>query len=80
MTMPGFTAEASLNANARSYVTSAFPQSAAGRGTVVPQFCYCSCQLRRFCFLAPPGVPICYWINYCVPHGNCPPGYCGGVG
>jgi hypothetical protein len=22
------------------------------------------------------GISRCFYVQYCIPHGNCPPGYC----
>jgi len=74
MSMPGFSAEASLHGPNTDYRAMAEERQIYA-GFVTPQFCYCECQLRRIC-LPIGGVWRCFWVKYCTPHGNCPPGYC----
>jgi hypothetical protein len=73
MTMPGFSAEASLSGPHTGYRPAANEKRVPVR-LVSPQFCYCQCYLRRICF----GWPIyqCVVYRYCIPIGDCPPGYC----
>jgi hypothetical protein len=80
MKIPGFGADASLN-QARPHYAAALAVAKADRQKVIPQFCWCDCRLYRFCIHLPPyGIPYCYYREYCIPHGNCPPGYCGAHG
>jgi hypothetical protein len=75
MHMPGFTAEVSLSSVQERYHALAPrpPESQA----VIPQFCYCDCRLYQFCIPLPPyGIPFCYYREFCIPRGHCPPGYC----
>jgi hypothetical protein len=74
MTMPGFSAEASLG-HLHTRDSAAPGDGPVHAGTVVPQFCYCDCRLRRIC-LPIGGIWHCFYLRYCIPHGNCPPGYC----
>ena len=78
MRMPGFTAETSIK-ESREYFLTRAPVQTDSRG-VIPQFCYCECRLYRTCFRIPPdGFPFCFVQEFCIPHGNCPPGYCKGT-
>ena len=75
MSTPGFTAEASLQDVGPRDIAA---RSKADGKRVVPQFCWCDCRLVRTCINLPPlGVPKCFYREVCIPHGNCPPGYCG---
>jgi hypothetical protein len=74
MTMPGFSAEASLGRPHTDHRTTVGERQMHA-GLVAPQFCFCECRLRRIC-LPIGGVWRCFYVRYCIPHGNCPPGYC----
>ena len=73
MSLPGFTAESALAKPSAGYRAAA--SVSLGARSIIPQFCYCQCWLQRIC------IPIgnvwrCYYVSHCIPHGNCPPGYC----
>jgi hypothetical protein len=74
MTMPGFSAEAPLSGPHTGYRPAANEKRVPVR-LVSPQFCYCECGLRQLCFPIG-GVWRCFYVPYCIPRGNCPPGYC----
>jgi len=74
MTMPGFSAEASLGGPRTNYHATLDEGQVRAR-VVAPQFCFCDCRLRRICFPIG-GIRRCFYVPYCIPHGDCPPGYC----
>ena len=74
MSMPGFFADASLSGPHADY-HSMTDERQIGAELVTPHFCFCECRLRRIC-LPIGGVWRCFYVQYCIPHGNCPPGYC----
>ena len=76
MRIPGFRAETSLNRVSTEFAGE-FTADRSGKASIVPQYCYCEC--RQY----PPKL---YWLDglevaiggheFCIPHGNCPPGHC----
>jgi hypothetical protein len=80
MKIPGFTAEASLGKGSRTYLAMISRSTNMDQQTVIPQFCWCECHLQQFCYRLPPSfVRECFTVGtFCIPHGTCPSGYCGG--